>query len=367
MHPSLHNAANSDLSLPSSLITASSDPLHQKATSSDLSLQSVYIAARSNLSLPTVLIVASNELNTTSSGLSLHTAAALLRNSRAHRCPVFLLLEPHPCCNQRHLQPRSRSAATTDIAAALFFLHHHCCLLTQTSRLPSSDIYQPPEKSQPPRHCSITAADVTAAIFFLHHCCYPWLPSSTWRLHHRGPYIAAIRYLQPEDCSYTIQSISGDFHDFYQDRIMMLKDFLDDDLRSTDQDREKTEPLKWRNQNKRRIIWRSQQNIIPLTMKKGAPPWLSGTIALTTMMLLTPNRGQMFMIGADTSRVGIDITLMQDGPWHERGGSPEELKSMLTPDWALIILNHTKGQSPFQKKDWLLLKTNHMAAHAKKK
>ncbi|RZS11544.1 hypothetical protein BHM03_00042905, partial [Ensete ventricosum] len=65
----------------------------------NLSLQSVYIAARSNLSLPTVLIVASIKVNTTSSGLSFYTATALLRNSRAHRCPVFLLLQLHPCCD----------------------------------------------------------------------------------------------------------------------------------------------------------------------------------------------------------------------------------------------------------------------------
>ncbi|RRT48378.1 hypothetical protein B296_00022999 [Ensete ventricosum] len=37
--------------------------------------------------------------------------------------------------------------------------------------------------------------------------------------------------------------ILGDFHDFSQDRTMMLKNFLDNDLRSTAQDREKIEPL----------------------------------------------------------------------------------------------------------------------------
>ncbi|RRT33203.1 hypothetical protein B296_00020025 [Ensete ventricosum] len=37
--------------------------------------------------------------------------------------------------------------------------------------------------------------------------------------------------------------ISCDFHDFPQDRTMMLKDFLDDDLRSMAQDCEKIEPL----------------------------------------------------------------------------------------------------------------------------
>ncbi|RRT52447.1 hypothetical protein B296_00008295 [Ensete ventricosum] len=124
--------------------------------------------------------------------------------------PVFLLLQPHPCCNQRHQQPRSRSAAVADITAALFFLHHHCCLPTQTSRLPSSDRYQPPEKiaaSTTLQHHRRTPANVTATIFFLHHCCYPWLPSFTWRLHHRSPDIDAIRCLQPENCSYTLQSV----------------------------------------------------------------------------------------------------------------------------------------------------------------
>ncbi|RWV76782.1 hypothetical protein GW17_00062489, partial [Ensete ventricosum] len=40
--------------------------------------------------------------------------------------------------------------------------------------------------------------------------------------------------------------ISGDFHNFPQDRSMMLKDFLDDDLQSTAQDREKIEPLQFK-------------------------------------------------------------------------------------------------------------------------
>ncbi|RRT32371.1 hypothetical protein B296_00044461 [Ensete ventricosum] len=33
----------------------------------------------------------------------------------------------------------------------------------------------------------------------------------------------------------------------------------------------------------------------------------------------------------------------------------------------VYILTVTRGQSPFQKKDWLSLKTNHVAAHARKK
>ncbi|RWW60779.1 hypothetical protein BHE74_00032198 [Ensete ventricosum] len=121
------------------------------------------------------------------------------------------------------------------------------------------------------------------------------LPNPPWLL---------IRYFQ----------ILGDFHDLPQDQTMMLKVFLDDDLRSTAQDHEKIESYQWQNQSKGRIIYRTQQsmNIIPPTMKKDAPPWPSGTIALTTTMSPIPNRGQMFIIEAGTSRVGIGIALMQD-------------------------------------------------------
>ncbi|RZR86670.1 hypothetical protein BHM03_00013901 [Ensete ventricosum] len=48
---------------------------------------------------------------------------------------------------------------------------------------------------------------------------------------------------QKEDCSGFEVKISYDFHNFPQDKIVMLKDFLDDDLRSTVQDHEKIESL----------------------------------------------------------------------------------------------------------------------------
>ncbi|RRT77740.1 hypothetical protein B296_00001729 [Ensete ventricosum] len=75
------------------------------ATSSDPSLPSVYIAAHSNISLPIALIATNNELNMTSSDLSLHTTAALLCNNRALHCPIFPLLP------------------TADITIVVFFLH----------------------------------------------------------------------------------------------------------------------------------------------------------------------------------------------------------------------------------------------------
>ncbi|RWV97885.1 hypothetical protein GW17_00039298, partial [Ensete ventricosum] len=188
--------------------------LRQKATSSGLSLQPVHIAARNNRSLPTILIATSSKFEHDSSHLSLHTDAAILRNSRAHRCPIFLLLQPHPCCNRRHLQLQSRTAAAADIAAALFFLRHHCCLPirslgchlpTNISHLKNRNLDNIAAPTL--QHHRRTAADVAATIFFLHLRCYPWLPSSTWRLHHRSPDIAVICCLQPENCIYTLQSV----------------------------------------------------------------------------------------------------------------------------------------------------------------
>ncbi|RRT31459.1 hypothetical protein B296_00051430 [Ensete ventricosum] len=58
-------------------------------------------------------------------------------------------------------------------------------------------------------------------------------------------------------------------------------------------------------------------NIIPLIIKKDAPPWPSETIALMATMSSTPNRGQMFIFGVDTSIVGVSTILMQDGQWHK--------------------------------------------------
>ncbi|RZR84449.1 hypothetical protein BHM03_00011287 [Ensete ventricosum] len=101
--------------------------------------------------------------------------------------------------------------------------------------------------------------------------------------------------------------ISGYFHDFTEERTMILKVFPNDDLRSTAHDRKKEQ-------------------------EKG--------IHMTPIAL--PERGNVFVLGADTSRVGIDITLMQDSPWHERGVRPKELQSMLT-------LAHAKKKWPPDK------------------
>ncbi|RZR98688.1 hypothetical protein BHM03_00028093 [Ensete ventricosum] len=100
---------------------------------------------------------------------------------------------------------------------------------------------------------------------------------------------------------------------------MMLEVFPDDDLRSTAHDRKKIESLQWQNQSKRGIICKTQRNmnVAPLTIKKDAPPWRSGTIVLTTILSSTPTLafpyyGHMFVIGADTSRIGISVILKQD-------------------------------------------------------
>ncbi|RRT39064.1 hypothetical protein B296_00027919 [Ensete ventricosum] len=87
--------------------------------------------------------------------------------------------------------------------------------------------------------------------------------------------------------------ISGYFHDFTEERTIMLKVFPDDDLGSTTHDRKK-----------------EQEKGIHMT-----PTAMMSSISMLALL----ERGNVFVLGADTSRVRIDITLMQDGPWHERG------------------------------------------------
>ncbi|RWW78289.1 hypothetical protein BHE74_00013498 [Ensete ventricosum] len=66
----------------------------------------------------------------TNSGLSLYTIAALLRNNHALRCPVFLLLQPHPCYNHAtynhevtaQLQPMSLLPSSSSAIATAFRL-----------------------------------------------------------------------------------------------------------------------------------------------------------------------------------------------------------------------------------------------------
>ncbi|RWW75260.1 hypothetical protein BHE74_00016723 [Ensete ventricosum] len=84
----------------------------------------------------------------------------------------------------------------------------------------------------------------------------------------------------------------------------MLKVFPDDDLGSTAHDRKKE--------------YEKGIHMIPISMM----PSMS--------MLALPERDNVFILGADTSRVGISITLMQDLLWHKRGVSPKELQFMLT-------------------------------------
>ncbi|RWV80592.1 hypothetical protein GW17_00058110, partial [Ensete ventricosum] len=81
--------------------------------------------------------------------------------------------------------------------------------------------------------------------------------------------------------------ISGYFHDFTEERTMMLKVFPDDNLRSTAHDHKK-----------------EQEKDIHMTL----------TVMMSSIsMLALPERGNMFVLRADTSRVGIGVTLMQDG------------------------------------------------------
>ncbi|RWW44448.1 hypothetical protein BHE74_00049780 [Ensete ventricosum] len=93
---------------------------------------------------------------------------------------------------------------------------------------------------------------------------------------------------------------------------MMLKVFHDDDLESTAHDHKK-----------------EQEKGIHMTP----------TAMMPSISMLCSN---VFVLGVDISRVGIDVTLMQDGLWHERGVSLKELQSMLT-------LAHAKKKWPPDK------------------
>ncbi|RRT31965.1 hypothetical protein B296_00037127 [Ensete ventricosum] len=110
--------------------------------------------------------------------------------------------------------------------------------------------------------------------------------------------------------------ISDYFHNFTEERTMILKVFLDDDLGSTTHDRKK---------EYEKGIHMSPTAIIP-----------------SISMLALPERSNVFILGADSSIVRIGVTLMQDGLWHERGVSLKELQFMLTPA-------HRKKKWPLDK------------------
>ncbi|RWW39702.1 hypothetical protein BHE74_00054940 [Ensete ventricosum] len=81
--------------------------------------------------------------------------------------------------------------------------------------------------------------------------------------------------------------ISDYFYDFSEERTMMLKVFPDDDLGSTAHDRKKKQE--------------KGIHMTPITMM----PSIS--------MLTLPERDNVFILGADISRVGIGVILIQDG------------------------------------------------------
>ncbi|RRT31548.1 hypothetical protein B296_00057788 [Ensete ventricosum] len=82
--------------------------------------------------------------------------------------------------------------------------------------------------------------------------------------------------------------ISGYFHDFIEERTMMLKVFPDDDIGSTAHNHKK-----------------EQEKGIHMT---------STAMMSSISMLALLERGNVFVLGADASRVGIGVTLMQDDP-----------------------------------------------------
>ncbi|RWW07900.1 hypothetical protein GW17_00028693 [Ensete ventricosum] len=168
--------------------------MRQKATSSDLSLQSVYIAARNNRLLPTILIATSNKLNSTaaiSHSISLLPSSAIavyIAARSSSYCSRTLAATDTTCSHEVASQPQPTlllPSSSSIIAAAFRLRSFGCHLLTNISyqknhslddittstlqhqrRTAADDI-----TTSTLQHQRRTAADVTAAIFFL-HCCY---------------------------------------------------------------------------------------------------------------------------------------------------------------------------------------------------
>ncbi|RWW29341.1 hypothetical protein GW17_00006140 [Ensete ventricosum] len=124
-----------------------------------------------------------------------------------------------------------------------------------------------------------------------------------------------------------LSHISDYFHDFTKERTMMLEVFLDNDLRSTAHDHKK-----------------EQEKGIHTTPIAMMP---------STSVLALPEHGNVFIMRADISRVEISTILMQDGQQHE------EVK--MDPEKSLLLPTSDSDQAR------LLLQSNHVVAHARKK
>ncbi|RZS28943.1 hypothetical protein BHM03_00062601 [Ensete ventricosum] len=111
--------------------------------------------------------------------------------------------------------------------------------------------------------------------------------------------------------------ISGNFHEFPQERIKILKVFSDDDLRSTARDRKKLESLKWQNRN----ISRVEINVT-LMQDDRSLICIEAFPTLHTRLLICQG-----ILVATEFKVWLDTN-----PRHEREVSPKKLQSLLKPD-----------------------------------
>ncbi|RZS27146.1 hypothetical protein BHM03_00060572 [Ensete ventricosum] len=91
-------------------------------------------------------------------------------------------------------------------------------------------------------------------------------------------------YCHPSPCTTKCSLISSYFHDFTEEQTMMLKVFPDDDLRSMAHDHKK-----------------EQEKDIHMT-----PTAMMRSISMLTL----PERDNVFVLRADTSGVGISVTLI---------------------------------------------------------
>ncbi|RRT57602.1 hypothetical protein B296_00004672 [Ensete ventricosum] len=141
--------------------------MRQKATSSDLSLQSVYIAAHNNRSLPTILITASNKLNSTaaiSHSISLLPSSAIavyIAAPSSSYCSRTLAATDATCSHEVASQPQPteeiKARQPYTLKATISFVRHQEKRLKYEARktrlaprpaLPK--LLPPPTVSRPP-------------------------------------------------------------------------------------------------------------------------------------------------------------------------------------------------------------------------
>ncbi|RWW36117.1 hypothetical protein BHE74_00058879 [Ensete ventricosum] len=265
-HLSLPNTANSDLLLPSSLVAASNDPYDKKLPEE--------VKARQLYTLKTAI------------SFTRHQEEQLKYEARKTRVAPQLAtpkLSPPPTVSrpsqpQKLIKEDLHDRSTKGLCGCcnkLWSLEHKC---SKEIPLMITPIEEPKLKDMTLESEDKDMKEKLQSVACTFHAPLQILDINDF-----------IKHQPLNQLWFLIQCslISGYFHDFTEERTMMLKVFPDDDLGSTAHDRKK-----------------EQEKGIHMT-----PTTMMSSIS----MLALYERDNVFVLGVGTSRVRIDVTLIQDG------------------------------------------------------